>query len=323
MTQERPESTRVPDLAARLAAWRVPHEPRRIVCMTEEPTEILYRLGEEDRVLGISAFTVRPLRARKTKPVVSQFIKADIEKIVELRPDLVFGFSDLQADICAELIRRGIEVHCYNQRTVAEILGMIRQLGALVGVAEKAEALAREIEVDLDEIEAAGRRFPRRPRVYFEEWHDPLIAGAGWVTELVELAGGEDIFPELRGAALAKDRILAGPEVVLEREPDVMLASWCGAKFRPDYLPKRAGWPEAPFVREGRVFEIDSSIILQPGPGALTAGVRAIHRLLASVVGGTPAAAAMKEDPWGGSDGGWGESASPDVMKAAILPPEQ
>jgi len=220
MTQESPKSTPVPDLAARLAGWRVPHEPRRIVCMTEEPTEILYRLGEEDRVVGITAFTVRPPEAKKTKPVVSQFIKADIEKIVALEPDLVFGFSDLQADICAELIRRGIEVHCYKQHSVAEILGMIRQLGALVGVAEKANVLADEIVADLAEIEAAGRKFPWRPRVYFEEWHDPLIVGHGWVTELVEIAGGEDIFPELRGAALAKDRILTGPEVVLERAPD-------------------------------------------------------------------------------------------------------
>jgi iron complex transport system substrate-binding protein len=181
---------------------------------------------------------------------------------------------------------------------VAEILGMIRQLGALVGVPEKADTLAREIEVDLDEIEAAGRRFPWRPRVYFEEWHDPLIVGHGWVTELVEIAGGEDIFPEMRDVALAKDRILSGPEVVLARKPDVMLASWCGAKFRPDYLPRRAGWPDAAFMREGRVFEIDSSIILQPGPGALTAGVSAIHRVLASVTGGALAAAALKDDPW-------------------------
>ncbi len=275
-------------------------EPRRIVCLTEDTTEVLYRLGEEDRIVGISAFTVRPPEAKKTKPVVSQFIKADIEKIVELRADFVLGFSDLQADICAELIRRGIEVHCFNQRSVAEILGMIRRLGALVGVHEKSEALARELEEGLAEIEVAGRKFPRRPRVYFEEWHDPLIAGSRWVMELIEIAGGIDVFPELRGAALAKDRILARPEVVLERAPDVMFASWCGAKFRPDYLEKRAGWPQAPFVREGRAFEIDSSIILQPGPAALSAGVQAIHRVLASVVGAAPAAVAMNEDPWAG-----------------------
>ncbi len=299
MTPEERKAAPVLSLEARLGAWRIPFEPRRIVCMTEEPTEILYRLGEEDRVVGITAFTVRPPRARKIKPVVSQFIKADIEKIVALEPDLAFGFSDLQADICAELIRRGIEVHCYKQHSVAEILGMIRQLGALVGVPEKANALADEIAADLAEIEEAGRRFPRRPRVYFEEWHDPLIVGHGWVTELVEIAGGEDIFPEMRGAMLSRDRTLAGPEIVLERKPDVMLASWCGAKFRPDYLPRRAGWVDTPFMREQRVFEIDSSIILQPGPGALTAGVSAMHRLLASVTGGTPAAAALKDDPWG------------------------
>jgi iron complex transport system substrate-binding protein len=177
---------------------------------------------------------------------------------------------------------------------------MIRRLGALVGVHEKSEALARELEEGLAEIEVAARKFPRRPRVYFEEWHDPLIAGSRWVMELIEIAGGVDVFPELRGAVLAKDRILAGPEVVLERMPDVMLASWCGAKFRPDYLPKREGWVEAPFMREQRVFEIDSSIILQPGPASLSAGVNAIHRVLASVVGAAPAAVAMKEDPWAG-----------------------
>lgn len=298
MTEKPPEPTRTPDLPARLAAWRSRHESHRIVCLTEETAEVLYRLGEDDRIVGISAFTVRPPRAKETKPVVSQFIKADIEKIVELRPDLVLGFSDLQADICANLIRRGIEVHCYNQRSVAQILGMIRGLGALVGVTEKGEAVARELEEDLAEIEAAGRRFPWRPKVYFEEWHDPLIAGSRWVMELVEIAGGEDVFPELRGASLAKDRMLAGPDVVLGRSPDVMLASWCGAKFRPDYLEKRAGWLEAPFVREGRVFEIDSSTILQPGPGALTAGVRAIHRILGEIVDAAPAAVAMKDDPW-------------------------
>lgn len=262
---------------------------RRIVCLTEETTEALYLMGEEDRIVGISAFTVRPPRARDEKPVVSQFVKAEIDAIVDLEPDLALGFSDLQADICAELIRKGIEVHCFNQRSVPAILDMIRRLGAVVGVPEKGEALARDLDRGLDRIREAAARFPRRPRVYFEEWHDPLISGIRWVSELIEIAGGDDVFPEFRNSPLAKDRIIADPREVLNREPDVYLASWCGRKFRPDYLEKRPGWPQAPFMKENRVFEIDSSTILQPGPGALGDGVRAVHRILAGVAGADPA----------------------------------
>jgi iron complex transport system substrate-binding protein len=269
--------------------WRRRRAARRIVCLTEETTEALYRMGEGERVVGISAFTVRPPEARTQKPVVSQFIKAEIEKIAALEPDLVLGFSDLQADICADLIRRGIEVHCFNQRSVGEILDMIRRLGALIEEPAKGEVLARELEAGLAAVEAAATRFPRRPRVYFEEWHDPMISAIRWVSELIEVAGGEEIFPEFRNATLAKGRTVPGPDAVLERRPDVYLASWCGRKFRPDYLEKRPGWPEAPFMKEGRVHEIDSSTILQPGPAALTDGVYEVHRILAEVVGVEPA----------------------------------
>jgi iron complex transport system substrate-binding protein len=262
---------------------------RRIVCLTEETTEALYLMGEENRIVGISAFTVRPPRAKEEKPVVSQFVKAEIDAITALGADLALGFSDLQADICAELIRRGIEVHCFNQRSVPGILDMIRRLGAVAGVPEKGEALARDLARGLDAVREAAAAFPRRPRVYFEEWHDPLISGIRWVSELIEIAGGDDIFPEFREKPLARDRIVADPREVLERSPDVYLASWCGRKFRPDYLEKRPGWSQAPFMKEGRVFEIDSSTILQPGPGALTDGVRAVHRILAGVVGAPPA----------------------------------
>ena len=272
------------DMSEKVAAiWSGGRGPQRIVCLTEETTETLYRMGEADRIAGISAFTVRPPEAKRDKPVVSQFVKADLEKIAALDPDLVLGFSDLQADICAELIRRGIEVHCFNQRSVAEILDMVRVLGAMIGEPEKGRALAQELEAELEAIAEQASHFPWRPRVYFEEWHDPLITGIRWVSELIEIAGGEDVFRELRGARLARERTLSGPDAVLERRPDVYLASWCGRKFRRDYLDKRPGWSEAPFMKEGRVFEIDSSTILQPGPAALTDGVQAIHRILAQV----------------------------------------
>ena len=263
--------------------------PRRIVCLTEETTEMLYRMGEEERIVGISAFTVRPPQARRDKPVVSQFVKADLEKIAALEPDLVLGFSDLQADVCAELIRQGIEVHCFNQRSVTDILDVTRRLGALIGQPEKGQALAKEMQDGLERIAGSAARFPMRPRVYFEEWPDPLITGIRWVSELIEIAGGEDVFADRRDARLARDRTLPGPEAVLERAPDVYLASWCGRKFRRDYLDKRLGWPEATFMKQERVFEIDSSTILQPGPGALIDGVLAIHRILAQVTGTTPA----------------------------------
>ncbi len=249
---------------------------RRIVCLTEETTEILYRLGEEDRIVGISGFTVRPPRARREKPKVSAFTSARIDRILALEPDLAFGFSDIQADIAAELIRSGVEVHVFNHRSVEEILRTVRAVASLVGRPEKGDALAGELEDGLAQIESRARRLERRPRVYFEEWPDPLISGIRWVSELVELAGGEDCFPELRGAALARDRIVADPDEVVRRAPDVIVGSWCGRKFQPGRVEARPGWDRIPAVRSGFVREIKSALILQPGPAALTDGVRAL-----------------------------------------------
>jgi iron complex transport system substrate-binding protein len=256
--------------------------PTRIVCLTEETTETLYLLGEQQRIVGISGFTVRPPRARREKPKVSAFTSARIDKIVALRPDLVLGFSDLQADIAAELIRAGIEVHVFNHRSVAEILRMIATLGGMVGCASKAQALIEQLEVGLDDIRASAARFQKRPRVYFEEWDEPQISGIRWVSELVGIAGGEDCFPELARESLGKNRIIADPLEVPRRAPDVIFGSWCGKKFRPEQVAARAGWGDVPAVRGGHLYEIKSSIILQPGPAALTDGVREIHARLES-----------------------------------------
>ena len=252
----------------------------RIVCLTEEPTEILYRIGEEDRIVGISGFTVRPPRARKEKPKVSAFLTAKIDRILELEPDLALGFSDIQADIAAELIRHGVEVHIFNHRSVAGILRTVRAVAALAGSLEKGERLAAELEAGLDRIRERAAELPRRPRVYFEEWYDPLISGIRWVSELVELAGGEDCFPEYRGASLAKDRIIADPDEVVRRAPDVIIGSWCGRKFRPERVAARENWAEVPAVAGGHVHEVKSSLILQPGPAALTDGVEALQRII-------------------------------------------
>ena len=254
----------------------------RIVCLTEEPTEILYRLGEDRRIVGISGFTVRPARARKEKPKVSAFTSAKIDRILELEPDLVFGFSDIQADIAAELIRAGVEVHIFNHRSVAEILRTVRAVAGLVGCPEKGEALVAELQDGLDRIAERAAALPRRPRVYFEEWYDPLISGIRWVSELIELAGGEDCFPEFRECSLAKDRIIADPDEVVRRAPDVIIGSWCGRKFRPERVVARPGWGEIPAVAGGHVYEVKSALILQPGPAALTDGVEAI----AGIIGG-------------------------------------
>ncbi len=262
--------------------------PERIVCLTEETTETLYLLGEERRIVGISGFTVRPPRARREKPRVSAFTSAKIEKIVELRPDLVLGFSDLQADIAAELVRAGIEVHVFNHRSVAEILRMIAMLGAMVGCASRAQALIGQLQSGLDEIRASAARFARRPRVYFEEWDQPQISGIRWVSELVGIAGGEDCFPELAREPLGKNRIIADPLEVPRRSPDVIFGSWCGKKFRPELVAARAGWSEVPAVRAGQLHEIKSSIIVQPGPAALTDGVRGLHARLAAWAGLRP-----------------------------------
>ena len=260
----------------------VPPVYHRIVCLTEEPTEILYRLGEDRRIVGISGFTVRPARARKEKPKVSAFTSAKIDRILELEPDLVFGFSDIQADIAAELIRAGVEVHIFNHRSVAEILRTVRAVAGLVGCPEKGEALVAELQAGLDRIGERAAALPRRPRVYFEEWYDPLISGIRWVSELIELAGGEDCFPEFRECGLAKDRIIADPDEVVRRAPDVIIGSWCGRKFRPERVVARPGWGEIPAVARGHVYEVKSALILQPGPAALTDGVEA----LAGIIGG-------------------------------------
>jgi iron complex transport system substrate-binding protein len=256
--------------------------PTRIVCLTEETTEALYLLGEEDRIVGISGFTVRPPRARKEKPKVSAFISAKIDKILALEPDLVLGFSDLQADIASQLIRHGIEVHVFNQRSVAEILRVIRMLGGMVGCEAKASALAAELEGGLDAIRATAATFPRRPRVYFEEWDEPQISGIRWVSELVGVAGGDDVFPELAACGLGKDRIIADPLEVVRRSPDIIFGSWCGKKFSARNVAARPGWEDVPAVRDRELHEVKSSIILQPGPAALTDGVRELHRVIAA-----------------------------------------
>lgn len=248
--------------------------PRRIVCLTEETVETLYLLGEESRIVGVSGYAVRPPRVRQEKPRVSAFVSADIPKILALEPDLVLCFSDLQREIAAELIRAGIAVHAFNQRDVAGILAMIRTLGALVGAAEKAAALADSLARRLDAI-AARMRASRRPRVYFEEWDDPLITGIGWVSELIEIAGGKDVFPHLRKEKSAKDRIVT-PESVIAAAPDVILASWCGKRVVPEKISARPGFEQIPAVRDNRIVEIKSSLILQPGPAALTDGLDAI-----------------------------------------------
>ena len=257
--------------------------PRRIVCLTEETTETLYLLGEEERIVGVSGYTVRPPEAR-AKPKVSAFISARLDRIEKLRPDLVLAFSDLQADIAAELIRRGLTVLTFNQRSLEEILQAIRMLADVVGVPQKGQALVSELASGLEAVETSSRRFPRRPRVFFEEWKDPLISGIQWVEELVELAGGEPVFPELRHKRLGRDRIVDS-DAVLSRDPEVIVASWCGVKVNKDRITQRAGWSEMAAVRRGRIYEIKSTYILQPGPAALTEGVRQLHLVLAHVCG--------------------------------------
>ncbi|MBR0935439.1 cobalamin-binding protein [Bradyrhizobium jicamae] len=252
--------------------------PRRIVCLTEETVETLYLLGEQDRIVGVSGYAVRPPQVRREKPRVAAFITADIPRILALDPDLVLAFSDLQADIVAELIRAGVAVHVFNQRDLAGILAMIRTLGAIVGAAVRAEQLATDLEQRLARIAATPRPGPR-PKVYFEEWDDPLIGGIGWVSELIEIAGGDDVLSHLRVHKAARDRIIA-PDAVREAAPDVILASWCGKKVVPDRIRGRGGWSGIPAVRNGRIVEIKSAIILQPGPAALTDGLDAIVKAL-------------------------------------------
>jgi iron complex transport system substrate-binding protein len=259
--------------------------PRRIACLTEETTETLYLLGEQDRIVGVSGYTVRPPEAR-LKPKISAFTTAKFEKIMAVEPDLVLAFSDLQADIVSELLRRGVTVFGFNQRSVEEIFEMILTLARIVGVPEKGEVLVAGFRAGLDEIASAAALLPRRPRVLFEEWKDPLIYGIRWVEELIEIAGGDPVFPELRNEKGAKGRIV-DPAAVIPRAPDVIIASWCGMKVNRDYIRSRPGWDAIPAVRNGHIYEIKSTYILQPGPAALTEGVRQLHRFIAQAVGPT------------------------------------
>jgi iron complex transport system substrate-binding protein len=256
--------------------------PERIVCLTEETTETLYLLGQGDRIVGVSGYTVRPPEARQ-KPKISAFVNARFDKIEQLGPDLVLAFSDLQADLAAELVRRGIAVVTFNQRTIAEILQMIRMLGGLVGCQPEAEALAGRLAADLDVIREAASRFSIRPRTFFEEWDQPLISGIRWVDELVAIAGGAPIFPELASARLAKDRIV-DPMEVARRDPEVVFASWCGKKMKKATIVERPGWDRVSAVGSDRIYEIKSTYILQPGPASLTEGVRQLHAILSDVV---------------------------------------
>ena len=254
--------------------------PQRIVCLTEEPTEWLYLLGEERRIVGISGYTVRPPRAREEKPKVSAYLSAKIDKIVELRPDCVIGFSDLQADIASQLIKRGIQVTIFNQRSVAEIFSMMYQLAAMVGQVERGLALIHAMQQRLLEIEQAASGLQRRPRVFFEEWHDPHISCIAWVSELIGIAGGDDCFPELAREPMGKGRIIADGLEIVRREPDIIFGSWCGKKFRPELVAARPGWENVPAIKNKQLFEIKSSEILQPGPAALTDGVEKLHKFV-------------------------------------------
>ena len=257
--------------------------PTRIVCLTEETTETLYWLGEQDRIVGVSGFTVRPPEARR-KPRVSAFLSADYDKIAALEPDLILAFSDLQADLARELVKRGFPVFTFNQRSVAEILDAIRIIGGIVGAGARAEALAARFEQGLEDIRSSAGRFGARPRVHFEEWDSPLISGIRWVEELVEIAGGDPIFPGLRHAPLAADRIV-DPAAVIERDPDVIIGSWCGKGVNFAKIRGRDGWSDITAVRNGALYEVRSSFILQPGPAALTEGVRQLHAILCDVAG--------------------------------------
>lgn len=264
-----------------LSSFKAAGFPRRIVCLTDETTEVLYLLGEQDRIVGVSGYTTRPPEARK-KPRVSAFRNAKFDAILDLKPDLVLTFSDVQAEITRELVLRGVAVLNFNQRSVREIIEMIALVVRIVGKEAEGAALVERLERGLKEVSESSNRFPRRPRVYFEEWNDPLISGIEWVEELIEIAGGEPVFPELRGCGKAKDRVVDAAEVV-RRDPEVILASWCGRKVNVKQIGTRPRWAEISAVRNGHVYEIKSAIILQPGPASLTEGVRQIHEILTRV----------------------------------------
>jgi iron complex transport system substrate-binding protein len=273
------EGERLNELEALLSA--APSHPRRLVCLTEETTEILYRIGAGDLVVGVSGYTVRPPEARR-KPRISSFLDANYDRILELKPDLVLGFSDLQADLARELIRRGIPVYVFNQRSIAEILQTVRTVGALVDRAEAASHLAEELEAKLLAHSEAARLLPRRPRAFFEEWPDPLIAGIRWCSELLELVGAEDVCRETRGQHGARGRTFA-PEEVARRDPEVVIASWCGRKVSLARIQTRPGWEAVRAVVDDQIYEVKSSVILQPGPAALSDGVDQLAAIVAAV----------------------------------------
>jgi iron complex transport system substrate-binding protein len=254
--------------------------PRRIVCLTEETTEWLYLLGQEWRIVGVSGYTVRPARARVEKPRVSAFLSAKIDKILALEPDCVFGFSDLQADIASALIRHGIQVTVFNQRSVEEIFSMLYQVAAMVGQIEHGCVLMDEMRQQMADIRAVAAGLPRRPKVFFEEWDEPHISAIRWVSELMGIAGGDDCFPELAQQGLGKNRIIADGFEIVRRNPDIIVGSWCGKKFRPEKVAARPGWRDVNAVKNGQIFEIKSADILQPGPAALTDGVAQLHRIV-------------------------------------------
>ena len=254
--------------------------PERIVCLTEETVETLYLLGEDRRIVGVSGYAVRPSRVRKEKPRVSAFISAEVPKILALKPDLVLTFSDLQADIVAELVRANVEVHAFNQRDVAGIFDMIHTLGALVGAVEKAKALASQLAARVNAVRERASHLPRRPRVYFEEWDEPMISGLGWVSELITAAGGIEVFPQLAAHKNAKDRIVSAADVIATR-PDIIIGSWCGKKFVPAKVAARPGFADIPAVATGWLREVKSTLILQPGPAALTDGLDALSAIVA------------------------------------------
>jgi iron complex transport system substrate-binding protein len=258
--------------------------PQRIVCLTEETTEWLYLLGQEARIVGISGYTVRPRRAREEKPKVSAFLSAKIDKILALQPDCVFGFSDLQADIASLLIKAGVQVTVFNQCSVDEIFAMLYQVAAMVGQAEQGLARIAAMRAELDAIRQKAAGFKRRPKVFFEEWDEPHISGIRWVSELLGIAGGDDVFPELAVQSMGKDRIIANSQTIIDRAPDIIIGSWCGKKFRPENVAARPGWQDVPAVRNGQLFEIKSADILQPGPASLTDGVAQMHRIVSQWV---------------------------------------
>lgn len=252
---------------------------KRIVCLTTEPTEVLYLLGEQDRIVGISGYTTHPAIARKEKPKISAFTSAKIDKILALEPDLVIGFSNLQADIAASLIRAGIEVHIFNQRSIAQVLNMIATIGSLVGASDKAAKLITELEHLLQQARLIASQLPTRPNVYFEEWDEPMMCSIRWAMELIEIAGGDDCFPELSHFHSAKDRIVTAQQVA-ERQPDIIIGSWCGKKFQPEQVIAREGWRDIPAVKNGFVREIKSADILQPGPSLITHGLKQLQAII-------------------------------------------